>query len=94
MLLPQRMISKVYEISIALWPTAYVFNKGHSLRLAVSSSNYPRFSATPNNGRYIVDGGPQLVANNTLHMGGSYKTRVTLPVVPFSAIPPNIAPKP
>ena len=33
---------KIYEIEISLWSTCYVFNKGHSLRVAISSSNFPR----------------------------------------------------
>lgn len=39
---------KVYEVSIHLWSTALIFNKGHRIRLAVSSSNYPKFDVNPN----------------------------------------------
>ena len=35
------------QITIDLWPTSYVFGKGHKLRLEVSSSNYPHFDRTP-----------------------------------------------
>jgi predicted acyl esterase len=84
----------MYEVKIDLWPTAYIFNQGHRLRLAVSSSNYPRFTATPNNGWPLAEEGPIYIANNTILMGGSLESRVTLPLVPLSAIPPNIAPDP
>jgi predicted acyl esterase len=80
----------VYEVRIDLWPTAYVFNRDHRLRLAVSSSNYPRFEANPNNGLRIEDGGPILVAINTAHLGGNTSSRVDMPIVSFDQIPPNV----
>lgn len=39
---------QVYEMRVNLWDTSYVFNKGHKIRIAVSSSNFPRFSANRN----------------------------------------------
>ncbi|HZY90316.1 MAG TPA: CocE/NonD family hydrolase [Gemmataceae bacterium] len=42
---------RVYELDVDLWSTALVFNKGHRVRVAVSSSNSPRFEANPNTGR-------------------------------------------
>ncbi len=41
---------KIYKLTVDLWSTAYVFNKGHSIRVAISSSNYPRFDVNPNTG--------------------------------------------
>lgn len=41
---------KIYELSIHLWSTALVFNKGHRIRVAISSSNYPKFDVNPNTG--------------------------------------------
>ena len=35
--------------------TSYVFNPLHRIRVTVSSSNFPRFSANPNNGRSLSD---------------------------------------
>eukprot|EP00730_Choanoeca_flexa_P013099 TRINITY_DN4963_c0_g1_i2.p1 TRINITY_DN4963_c0_g1~~TRINITY_DN4963_c0_g1_i2.p1 ORF type:complete len:601 (+),score=137.70 TRINITY_DN4963_c0_g1_i2:50-1804(+) len=82
---------EVYEITLELWPTAYIFNKGHRLRLAVSSSNYPRFSANPNNGLPLVNTtGPLLVANNTIYSGQDHPSLVELPIAEMSAIPKNV----
>lgn len=39
----EKMLLKVY-----VGDTAYAFNKGHKLRLAISSSNHPRFSVNTN----------------------------------------------
>ena len=44
----------MYKITIEMWKKAYVFNKGHAVRVAISSSNYPRFSANPNNGLPLI----------------------------------------
>lgn len=38
---------KIYKIEIPVWSTCYVLNKGHALRIAISSSNYPRFEYFP-----------------------------------------------
>lgn len=62
---------------------------GHRLRVAVSSSNYPRFSASPNNGalpqrcgahvlgKLVREGGALHVAENIVYFG---KTWALLPV--------------
>ena len=34
---------KPQEINIDLWSTSYVFAKGHSIRISISGSNYPRY---------------------------------------------------
>ena len=46
----------VYEVKINMWSTCYFFNKGHKIRIDISSSNYPRFSANPNNGLLLNQG--------------------------------------
>ena len=42
------------KITVDLWPTSFVFRKGHRIRLEVSSSNFPRFDRNPNTGRTIA----------------------------------------
>ena len=72
----------IYNISIDLTTTSYILNKGHSLAVAISSSNSPRFSVNPNNGRLITEGGPTFVANNTIYYGNTqYPSRIRLPIV-------------
>lgn len=39
---------KVYEFRIDLWSVAHTFGVGHSIRLEVSSSNFPRFNRNLN----------------------------------------------
>ena len=47
MLLPE---SQVEEVTVSLWNTSYVFNRGHRIRVTVTSSNSPRFSTNDNRG--------------------------------------------
>ncbi len=41
-----------YEMDIEVWPTSLIFNTGHSLRVVVSGTNFPRFDINSHNGRY------------------------------------------
>lgn len=40
----------IETVVVDLWSTAYVFDPGHQIRVAISSSNSPRFLANPNTG--------------------------------------------
>ena len=81
--------SSVYEVTGSLWNTSYVVAEGHSVRVAVTSSNYPRFSANPNNGKLLkdLDQEPYIVANNILHHSQQYPSHISLPVVDMSQLP-------
>lgn len=72
---------KVYEVTVDLWSTSIVFNKGHRIRVAVSSSNSPRFEPNPNTGAaHMKDGAPQ-IATNTLFLDAAHPSHILLPVV-------------
>lgn len=85
---------QVYNITVDLWPTAYVFEPGHAITVAVSSSNYPRFSINRNSGYPIADqqDGPILQAANTVYLDASRPSHIILPVVTFEDIPNNFTP--
>src|SRR5205814_1045489 len=70
----------VYELNVDLWSTSLVFNKGHRIRAAVSSSNSPRFEANPNTGRGFRADRETRVAKNTLHLSLKYPSRIMLPM--------------
>src|SRR5436190_23642483 len=70
----------VYEMNVDLWSTSLVFNKGHRIRVAVSSSNSPRFEANPNTGKAFRADKETRVAKNTLHLSAKYPSHVALPV--------------
>src|SRR5262249_60583234 len=70
----------VYELNVDLWSTSLVFNKGHRIRVAVSSSNSPRFEANPNTGRPFRADKETRVAKNTVHLSMKYPSRIMLPL--------------
>jgi len=83
----------IYEITVNLWNTSYVVAPGHALRVAVQSSNYPRFSVNGNNGVLLADPsypGSLNVATNTIFVGAKYPSRVILPVVDKKSQMPEI----
>ncbi|NUQ01243.1 MAG: CocE/NonD family hydrolase [Armatimonadetes bacterium] len=71
---------QVYPVEVDLWSTSLVFNRGHRLRVVVSSSNYPRFDANPNTGAPAGQPTTPRVASNTLFLGGERPSQVILPV--------------
>jgi predicted acyl esterase len=72
--------SKVYEISVDLWSTSLIFNKGHKVRVAVSSSNSPRFDPNPNTGHAFRADKETRVATNTIYFSEKYPSRIMLPI--------------
>jgi len=79
-----------YTVTVDLWSTSYIFNTGHALRVAISSSKYPEFSVNPNNGKPLNDtSGSLIIAHNTVYFGASGGSYLSLPVVPLTALPKN-----
>jgi putative CocE/NonD family hydrolase len=70
----------VYEFTIDLWSTSIVFNRGHRIRLAITSSNYPRFEKNPNTGAPFAEGNETLVADNIIYIGASHPSGIVLPL--------------
>jgi len=56
------------------------FNKGHRIRVAVSSSNAPRFEPNANTGDPHPAKGKTRVATNTVHLSAKHPSHVLLPV--------------
>lgn len=71
----------VYEFTIDLWSTAMIFNRGHRIRIAVSSSNFPRFSVNPNTGAPLaLEYAEKRVARNTVYFDAAHPSHVILPI--------------
>lgn len=71
---------EMVEIEVDLWSTAIVFNTGHKIRIAVSSSNYPRFDPNPNTGHAFRANSQQHIAKNTIHLDRYHSSTLILPV--------------
>lgn len=74
---------KVYEINIDLQEISHVFQEGHRIRVAVASSNFPRYDRNPNTGNPLgVDAEEDfIVAENTVYLGPNQLSHITLPVI-------------
>ncbi len=73
---------QMYEISVDLWATSNVFLRGHSLRLEISSSNFPRFDRNLNTGEEIRFARILVPANNTILHDAQHPSSLVLPVMP------------
>ncbi len=73
---------KVYEYNVDLWATSNVFLKGHRIRVEVSSSNFPRFDRNLNTGEDFATGTRIAKAEQAVHHGKRYPSRIVLPVIP------------
>ena len=69
-----------YEID--LWSTSNVFLKGHSIRLEVSSSNFPRFDRNLNTGKGAGQSSLVVKATNSVYHDSEHASELLLPVVP------------
>jgi predicted acyl esterase len=71
---------RVYEVEVDLWSTSLVFNEGHRIRVAVSSSNAPRFEPNANTGEAHLAAGKTRVATNTVYLSAAHPSHVLLPI--------------
>jgi hypothetical protein len=73
---------EVYEFTIELYPTSVVFQRGHRIRVDISSSNFPRFDVNPNTGEPLNDNRRTAVAVNTIYHDAQHPSQIVLPVIP------------
>lgn len=71
-----------YEFTIEMYPTSLVFQKGHRIRLDISSSNFPRFDVNPNTGEPLNDNRRWRVAENAVYHDSQRPSHIILPVIP------------
>jgi len=81
----------IYPIEVDLMTIAYIFPKGHQIRIAVSSAAAPHYDPNFNTGKFSPadKSDSPVVALNAIHFGPRYPSSVSLPVVERSDIPPN-----
>ena len=72
---------ETYRLAVDLWSTSYVFNQGHRICLAISSSNSPRFEPNPNTGEISGSEKEAVTATQTLLVGGEHPSHLLLPVI-------------
>jgi uncharacterized protein len=72
--------SQTYKLSVDLWSTSLIFNKGHRVRVLISSSNSPRFDPNPNTGHPFRADKETRAATNTVHLSAGHPSHIILPV--------------
>lgn len=72
----------VYKVTFQPMQTSDYFPAGHSLRIEVSSSNFPRFDRNLNTGGNNWDETTGVVAHNAVHHSAQYASQITVTVVP------------
>jgi putative CocE/NonD family hydrolase len=73
---------EVYEVTIDLWATANRFERGHRIRLDISSSNFPTFDPNPNTGEPIGYHTHTVTARNTVFHDAKHPSHLILPILP------------
>ena len=73
---------QVYEFTIELHPTSNVFQKGHRIRVDVTSSNFPLWDRNPNTGHEQGMDAEMQAAQQTVFHNREYPSHIVLPVIP------------
>jgi putative CocE/NonD family hydrolase len=73
---------EIYPVEIMLPPTSNLFQKGHSIRLDISSSNFPRFDLNPNTGEPMGRHTRMEIAQNVVYCDAAHPSHVVLPIIP------------
>ena len=58
---------KIYEFGVRFHPTGNLFTRGHQIRLAITSSNFPAYDINPNTGFLADFNGKTIEAENTVY---------------------------
>jgi uncharacterized protein len=73
---------QIYQITVDLWATSNVFLKGHSIRLEVASSNFPRFDRNLNTGEEVKFAHTSVPATNVILHDAQHPSALVLPLMP------------
>ena len=72
---------RIYKYTIDLNATSNRFKKGHSIRLEIASSNFPRFDRNPQTGEPAAEARLLAPALQMIHHERAYPSRIILPIV-------------
>ena len=72
---------EVCKIDLTPMSTSNYFEKGHRIRIEISSSNFPRFTRNLNTGGNNYDEKEGVVAHNRIHHSAAHPSQVRLPIM-------------
>ncbi|MFC4023560.1 CocE/NonD family hydrolase [Oceanobacillus longus] len=74
--------AEIVELDIDMWATSNVFLAGHSIRIEISSSSYPRFDVNPGTGKTTIDSTEMVESNQQIYHDQDHPSHVLLPIIP------------
>jgi putative CocE/NonD family hydrolase len=72
----------MYAYDIKLRPTSNTFQKGHRIRVDITSSDMDRYARNQNVASPPGRTADVAIARQTIHHGGEYLSKLDLPVIP------------
>jgi uncharacterized protein len=73
---------KTYEFSVDMVGTSVQFQRGHRIRVDVTSSHFPQFDRNPNTGEPFGSSAKVKIALQTVHHSKTFPSHIVLPVIP------------
>jgi len=73
--------NRIERLKISIWASGYQFNTGHTLRVVVTSSWFPRFNRNLNMGEPIHTAKKMRKANQSIYFGNKYPSAIILPIL-------------
>ncbi len=73
---------QIYPLTIDLLATSNLFQKGHRIRVDVTSSHFPQFDRNPNTGEPFATSARVRVASQAVYCSKASPSHVILPVIP------------
>jgi len=74
---------KIYKYSIDLWHTGITFQKGHKIRVEISSAQFPMFSRNLNTGGNNEEDTEFIKVVQKIYHSEEYPSRLVIPVISF-----------
>ena len=69
-----------HQLDVDLWSTSVIFNRGHRLRVQITSSSAPGFDPNPNTGEPFRASDRAVSATNSIFVDLSHPSHIVLPV--------------
>jgi predicted acyl esterase len=75
-----------YQVTIEIGYTSYLFSPGHRIRVAIASSNWPRFSVNLQNGDFMNGTSAAVAAKNAVLHDAEHSSVVIVPTLPVEVM--------
>ena len=73
--------NQIYKFTVSAGTVCHCFEPGHSIRVEISSSNFPQYDRNPNNGQALGNDSKMIIANQTIFHNTANPSHIVLPVV-------------